>query len=32
MLIIYPNDETYRYYGKSGIYAIFYDKEIIYIG
>ena len=32
MLIIYPNDETYRYNGKSGIYAIFYGKEIIYIG
>ena len=31
-IMIYPNDETYRYDGQSGIYAIFWQKEIIYIG
>ena len=32
MIMIYPNEETYRYDGVSGIYALFYNKEIIYIG
>lgn len=31
-IIKYNNEETWRFAGKSGIYAIIYDTEIIYIG